>query len=452
MSAWYDNSVFYHMYPLGMTGAPKENHAEAAADRFRQLDEWIPHLVRLGISALYIGPLFESTKHGYDTRDFRLVDRRLGTNEDFRNFVRLCHDAGIRVVVDGVFNHTGREFFAFRDIQENREHSPYRDWYKNVNFWQGSPLGDSFSYEAWQGHFELAALNLKNPEVCSYLLDAVSFWVKEFDIDGIRLDCANVLDFDFMKALRAHCDRLKPDFWLMGEVIHGDYSRWANSSMLHSVTNYELHKGLYSGHNDYNCFEIAHTIRRQSDENGGIYRGINLYTFVDNHDEDRIMSKLKNKKHIFTVYTMLFTLPGIPSVYYGSEWGIEGARTPYCDDMLRPAVSPEQISELNELHQDISSHVRDLAHIHKAHPALCTGEYRELLLTNRQYAYARLSDSEQIITAVNIDDGAALLNFRLPSGGSEAVDLQTGEPVSVENGQLSLQLEGCESKTIRISI
>ena len=127
MSAWYDNSVFYHMYPLGMTGAPKENHEAAPADRFRQLNAWIPHLTALGISAIYIGPLFESTRHGYDTRDFRLVDRRLGTNDDFRQFVKLCHEAGIHVVVDGVFNHTGREFFAFQDIKEHREASAFRD-------------------------------------------------------------------------------------------------------------------------------------------------------------------------------------------------------------------------------------------------------------------------------------------------------------------------------------
>lgn len=174
---------------------------------------------------------------------------------------------------------------------------------------------------------------LKIPKWSRYLLDTVSYWIREFDIDGIRLDCANVLDFDFMKSLRLHCDSVREDFWLMGEVIHGIYSNWANPQMLHSVTNYELHKGLYSGHNDYNCFEIAHTIRRQVNETS---RGLDLYTFLDNHDEDRIMSKLKNRHHIYTAYTMLFTLPGIPSVYYGSEWGMEGMRSSTSDDSLRP--------------------------------------------------------------------------------------------------------------------
>lgn len=228
MHTWYEQAVFYHIYPLGLLGAEKTNTLTETAHRFVALEDWIPHIHALNGSAIYIGPLFESSTHGYDTRDFRLVDRRLGSNEDFARFVRLCHESGIRVVVDGVFNHTGREFFAFRDICEKREASPYKDWYRGVNFGWGSPLGDPFSYEAWQGHFELPCLNLWNPEVRQYLFDSIRFWVDNFDIDGIRLDCANVLDFEFMKELREKTSSMKPDFWLMGEVIHGEYSRWVN--------------------------------------------------------------------------------------------------------------------------------------------------------------------------------------------------------------------------------
>ena len=281
MSTWYEKGVFYHMYPLGMTGAPKQNLEESVTDRFEELNRWIPHILSLGCNAIYIGPLFESTSHGYDTRDYKLVDKRLGTNSSFKTFVSLCHSQGIKVVVDGVFNHTGREFFAFRDIQANRESSPYRDWYRGVNFSCQSPAGDSFTYEAWQGHYELPCLNLWNPDVKQYLFDVIRFWIDEFDIDGIRLDCANVLDFGFMKELRTQTSAMKEEFWLMGEVIHGEYSRWVNSEMLHSVTNYELHKGFYSGHNDHNYFEIAHTVRRLEQV------GKDLYTFVDNHDENQ---------------------------------------------------------------------------------------------------------------------------------------------------------------------
>ena len=434
MSTWYERGVFYHMYPLGMTGAPKHNDATEVTNRFKELDKWIPHIRSLGCSAIYIGPVFESASHGYDTRDYKLVDRRLGDNDSFRNFVAQCHQEGIKVIVDGVFNHTGREFFAFKDIQEKRRDSPYKDWYKGVNFdWQ-SPCGDSFGYEAWQGHFELPCLNLFNPDVRSYLFDVIRFWIDEFDIDGIRLDCANVLDFNFMKEMRSRTETMKEDFWLMGEVIHGDYSRWVNSEMLHSVTNYELHKSLYSGFNDHNFFEIAHNVRRLE------AIGRQLYTFVDNHDEDRIATKLKLREHLFPIYICLFTLPGIPSIYYGGEWGVEGKRTNTSDEALRPAISIEQEGEL---HCELTDLIAQLGQIHSQQEPLHTGRYQELLLTNRQYAFARHGEDSVIITAVNNDDEPAELTIPVPLQAGEAVNLlEPADRLPISDGKVHIKLKG----------
>ena len=434
MSTWYERGVFYHMYPLGMTGAPKHNDATEVTNRFEELDKWISHIRSLGANAIYIGPLFESTRHGYDTRDYKLVDRRLGDNGSFRKFVDQCHQEGIKVVVDGVFNHTGREFFAFKDIQEKRWDSPYKDWYKGVNFdWQ-SPCGDSFGYEAWQGHFELPCLNLFNPDVRSYLFDVIRFWIDEFDIDGIRLDCANVLDFNFMKEMRSQTEAMKEDFWLMGEVIHGDYSRWVNNEMLHSVTNYELHKSLYSGFNDHNFFEIAHNVRRLE------AIGRQLYTFVDNHDEDRIATKLKLREHLFPIYICLFTLPGIPSIYYGGEWGIEGKRTNTSDEALRPAISIEQEGEL---HCELTDLIAQLGQIHSQQEPLHTARYQELLLTNRQYAFARHGEDSVIITAVNNDDEPAELTIPVPLQAGEAVNLlEPADRLPISDGKVHIKLKG----------
>ena len=434
MSTWYERGVFYHMYPLGMTGAPKHNDATEVTNRFEELDKWISHIRSLGANAIYIGPLFESTSHGYDTRDYKLVDRRLGDNGSFRKFVDQCHQEGIKVVVDGVFNHTGREFFAFKDIQEKRWDSPYKDWYKGVNFdWQ-SPCGDSFGYEAWQGHFELPCLNLFNPDVRSYLFDVIRFWIAEFDIDGIRLDCANVLDFNFMKEMRSQTEAMKEDFWLMGEVIHGDYSRWVNNEMLHSVTNYELHKSLYSGFNDHNFFEIAHNVRRLE------AIGRQLYTFVDNHDEDRIATKLKLREHLFPIYICLFTLPGIPSIYYGGEWGVEGKRTNTSDEALRPAISIEQEGEL---HCELTDLIAQLGQIHSQQEPLHTGRYQELLLTNRQYAFARHGEDSVIIAAVNNDDEPASLSIPVPIQASKAVNLlEPGDRLPISDGKVHIKLKG----------
>ncbi|MEG7531156.1 MAG: alpha-amylase family glycosyl hydrolase [Hungatella sp.] len=441
MSTWYEKGVFYHMYPLGMTGAPRDNQEHRVVDRFQELNAWIPHIRSLGCNAIYIGPLFESSSHGYDTRDYKLVDRRLGDNRDFRLFVDLCHETGIKVVVDGVFNHTGREFFAFTDLQMNREASPYKDWYRGVNFGYGSPLGDSFCYDAWQGHFELPCLNLSHPAVKQYLWDVIGDWIREFNIDGIRLDCANVMDFGFMKELRSQTSHMKEDFWLMGEVIHGEYARWVNPDMLHSVTNYELHKGLYSGHNDHNYFEIAHTVRRLDTI------GNRLYTFVDNHDEDRIASKLQDPAHLYPVYTLLFTLPGIPSIYYGSEWGMKGCRTRDSDQALRPRIA---IAEEASLHRELTDFIGQLGQIHDENPEFHGGRYAELLLTNRQYAFARFAPESAVITAVNNDADAAHLLIPVPIHAKTAVNLLSGEELPIQDGRVEVSIEGNFSIVLKI--
>ena len=415
--AWYDNAVFYHIYPLGLCGCPHENTGESGS-HFDILSEWAAHAARIGCTAIYIGPLFESGSHGYDTNDYRMVDRRLGTNEDFRDFVKNCHGMGMKVIVDGVFNHTGRGFWAFQDLKRNRENSRYRNWYCDVNFWGNNEYNDGFSYANWGGHNMLVKLNVWNGEVRDYLFDTVRFWVSEFDIDGIRLDAADVLDFGFMRDLRGVCDSIKSEFWLMGEVIHGDYSRWANQGMLHSVTNYELHKGLYSGHNDHNYFEIAHSIRRL---NGIVGDKIRLYTFVDNHDVSRIWSKLNNKAHLFNVMLLLYTVPGIPSLYYGSEFGIPGDKQRGSDWNLRPALNLSDFSEDAPLCRLIKA----LGRIKKQFPEVTWGEYKELHLTTRQYAFARILNGRAVICALNNDDQGVHMEIPLPVYATEAVNLLT---------------------------
>jgi glycosidase len=427
------------MYPLGMSGAPFENREAEVVHRFDELKRWLPHIRELGCDAIYIGPLFESTTHGYDTRDYRIVDRRLGDNNDFKEFVKQAHALGMRIVVDGVFNHTGREFFAFRDIQQNREGSRYCGWYKGINFGWNNPYNDGFGYEAWRNCFELVNLNLQNREVKDYLFDVIRFWIHEFDIDGIRLDCADCLDFDFMKEMRWITGQEKQDFWLMGEVIHGDYARWANHEVLHSVTNYELHKGLYSGHNDHNYFEIAHTIRRQFDENGGIYRGRVLYSFVDNHDVDRIISKLNDRRHLKSVYTLLYTLPGNPSIYYGSEWGIEGRKSNGGDPALRPYLNLDEMQQ-NPSVPWLPGYLAFLGKCRKEHPVIGEGRYRELLLTTRQYAYARLGDQESVLVLANNDENDAHLSVPLPCGAQKIINLETGEQIYEEGGRVNRTL------------
>ena len=431
--SWYNEAIFYHIYPLGLTGAPKQNDYAEPVHRLNTLLPWIDHIKEIGCTALYIGPLFESVGHGYETTDYKKLDSRLGTNEDLTAFVKACHDKEIKVIFDGVFNHTGRDFFAFKDIQQNRENSRYLNWYCNVNFWGNNEYNDGFSYDNWGGYNLLVKLNQRNPEVQDYICDVIRYWVSEFDVDGIRLDAADVLDFDFMRALRRTAEEVKPDFWLMGEVIHGDYSRWVNGETLHSVTNYALHKALYSGHNDHNYFEIAHTVKYL--QNMG---NLDLYNFVDNHDVERIHTKLSNKAHFTPVHILLYTLPGIPSIYYGSEFGIEGRKERSSDDSLRPALNLEDYeSALSD--NPCTALIAALGKIRQNTPALSYGSYTELQLTNRQFAFARDLDSVRVIVTVNNDDNDAWMN--LPAGNAvEYIGTLTGQKVSVEGGHINVRV------------
>lgn len=441
--AWYDSAVFYHIYPLGLCGCPQENHGDPvvqSGENFAKLDTWAAHAAALGCNAVYLGPLFESESHGYDTLDYRMVDRRLGTNADLAAFVKRCHERGQRVILDGVFNHVGRGFFAFQDLKQYREGSRYRDWFCDVNFWGNNEYNDGFSYANWGGYNMLVKLNQRNDEVKNYLFDVIRFWVEEFDIDGLRLDAADVLDFDFMRGLRWVADTVKPEFWLMGEVIHGDYSRWANGQTLHSVTNYELHKGLFSGHNDHNYFEVAHSVRRLL----GICGETKLYTFSDNHDVPRLASKLRNKKHAENIAVLVYTLPGVPSIYYGSEFGIEGTKGWGSDWPLRPALELADFAGA-DTQNPLTALYKALGALHAAHPALSSGRYQELSLTTRQYAFARIGE-ETLVTVLNNDDQPAYMEFRLPVSAEAAVDaladIPGREPVQavVEWGTLKVQL------------
>ena len=437
--AWYDEAIFYHIYPLGLTGAPKQNSYEEPVHRLRDIFPWIAHIKEIGCNAIYIGPLFESVGHGYETTDYKKLDSRLGDNKDLTDFVAECHKQGIRVILDGVFNHTGRDFFAFQDIKNHREGSQYKDWYCNVNFWGNNEYNDGFSYENWGGYNLLVKLNQKNPAVRDYICDVIRVWAKEFDIDGIRLDAADVLDFEYMKALRGVANEVKPDFWLMGEVIHGDYTRWVNEGTLHSVTNYHLHKALYSGHNDHNYFEIAHTVKRLYDMGGNRPEGLKLYNFVDNHDVERIYTKLTNKAHFAPVHILMYTLPGVPSIYYGSEFGIEGRKEKWSDDSLRPAL---KLSDYENAMTDntCTKLIAALGKVRQQTKALSYGDYNQLMLTNRQYAFSRNTSEESVVVTVNNDDSD--FTMTLPCGNAaEYIGALSGERVSVSNGNICVNVK-----------
>lgn len=414
---WAYESVFYQIYPLGFCGAPFENDG-VQTHKIKKVEEWIPHMKKLGINAIYFSPVFESDTHGYNTRDYKKIDVRIGTNEDFKEVCEKLHENGIRVVLDGVFNHVGRGFYQFRDVLKNRENSPYLNWF-HINLGGNSNYNDGLWYEGWEGHYDLVKLNLQNGEVVNHLLDAVQYWINEFDIDGLRLDVAYCLDENFIRTLRRFTTERKADFFLLGEMLNGDYNRLMNDSMLHSVTNYECYKGLYSSFNSMNMFEINHSLLRQfGPENWTLYKGKHLLSFVDNHDVTRVASILSNEKHLPLIYALCFGMPGIPCVYYGSEWGTRADKS-QGDPALRPCFEHPEWNELSEF-------ISKLAEAKKNSEALNYGGFRSVLLTNRQCIFERASEHERVLVAINADGVPFTAHF--DAGCGMATDLITGQP------------------------
>lgn len=414
---WAYESVFYQIYPLGFCGAPFENDG-VLASRIHKVTDWIPHIKKLGANAIYFSPVFESDTHGYNTRDYKKIDVRLGTNEDFKEVCARLHEEGINVVLDGVFNHAGRGFWAFQDVLKNREASPYRDWF-HIDFNGNSHYNDGLWYEGWEGNYDLVKLNLRNEQVIQHLLDAVTFWIQEFHIDGLRLDVAYCLDHDFVRRLRRHCDSLKAGFFLLGEMLHGDYKVLVNDEMLHSATNYECYKGLHSSFNSMNLFEIVHSLLRQfGPEDWTLYKGKHLLSFVDNHDVTRVASILNNERHLPLIYAMCFGMPGIPCVYYGSEWGAKGEKS-QGDSALRPSFD-------DFLENELTGWISKLAEAKKHSPALNYGSFRSIVLTNRQCIFERKAEGQRVLVAINADENPYTAHF--DAGCGRAVDLITGRP------------------------
>ena len=421
---WAYESVFYQIYPLGFCGAPFENDGKLEHRILKVLD-WIPHIKKLGVTAVYFSPVFESDTHGYNTRDFSKIDVRLGTNEDFKKVCDALHENNIKVVLDGVFNHVGRGFGPFRDVVANRERSPYTSWFHRIDFGGNSNYNDGLWYEGWEGNYDLVKLNLYNEDVIQHIFGCVRGWIEEFGIDGLRLDVAYSLEENFLRRLREFTNGIKQDFYLLGEMLHGDYNRLMNDNMLHSATNYECYKGLYSSFNSMNMFEINHSLLRQfGPEQWTLYKGKHLLSFVDNHDVTRVASILNNEKHIPLIYGLMFGMPGIPCIYYGSEWGAR-ARKEEGDPALRPCFEKPEWNECCDLIEKLSS-------IKKESAALNYGGFKSSVLTNKQCVFERNVDGQRVYVAINAEENDFFARF--DAGCGRLLEMITENETEVDGG------------------
>jgi glycosidase len=403
--SYINESIIYNIYPLGYCGAPKENDG-VQSYRLDKIYDSIEHFKKLGVNVIVFNPVFESSRHGYDTIDYKRVDCRLGDNQSFKKICDTLRENGIKVILDGVFNHVGRGHFAFLDVLKNRENSPYRKWIAGLNFGGNNWHNDGLSYECWARAEELVKLNHWCEAVDKHILDAIGMWIDEFDIDGLRLDAADCIERGFFKRLKNFTEQKKSSFWLMGEIIHGDYNIYVNEEMLDAVTNYECWKGIYSSHNDHNYFEINYAMKRQWGL-GGLYAGKYLYNFIDNHDVNRIATLLTDEANIYPAYSLLFTMPGIPSIYYGSEWGIKGDKKSGDGDYaLRPAIDIKTMKN-----PDLIDHIKTLIDLRKNLEPLKTGLYEEVQVRNETLVFARVLNDDFVIVALNNTADTKHLSF-----------------------------------------
>jgi glycosidase len=420
---WVRHAVCWQVYPLGATGAEREELPPGVGPvpRLRGLQDWLDHLLELGCNGLALGPVFESQTHGYDTVDHFRVDRRIGTEQDLVDLVAACHARGVRVLLDGVFNHVGRDFPRFRQVLKQGPDSPAASWF-HIDSSRAGP--DGFTYRDFEGHAALVALDHGNPEVVDHVVRVMTYWCDR-GIDAWRLDAAYAVPPAFWRAVLSRVRERHPDVWVVGEVIHGDYTGYVADSGVDSVTQYELWKAVWSSLNDRNLFELAHALR----SHGEMARRFLPQTFVGNHDVTRIASRLTDPRHLPIAVALLCTLPGVPTLYYGDEWALRGVKEdrPGGDDAVRPPLpagteppGPEAAA-VADLH-------RQLIGVRRRHPWLvdATVEAPDVL-TNEVLAVRLTSGPHTLAVVLDVGDAAAEVVLPFP-GGSVAAGSGSAHP------------------------
>jgi len=387
----FDTAVLWHVYPLGFVGAPRD-HTDVVEHRLRKITDWLPYARDLGASVLQLGPIFESETHGYDTRDHFRIEPRLGDEADFDALIESASGIGLRVVLDGVFNHVGRRFPRFLEAESDPSGAAAR-WFRRT----GSGWAD------FEGHSALVALNHDEPEVQDHVRRALQHWLDR-GAAGWRLDAAYAVPPAFWRATVGPVRKRHPDAWFVGEVLHGDYARYVADSGLDSVTQYELWKAIWSSIASRNFFELDWTLRR----NDELLDSFTPLTFLGNHDVTRIASQLTDPRHLAIALVVLLTVGGVPSVYYGDEQAFQGVKEDRAggDDAVRPAF-PRSPADLAPFGVDTYRLHQRLIGLRRRMPWLVRARTTVERLQNEALVYrseSRDDPAQAIRVALNLSD------------------------------------------------
>ncbi|HYO01093.1 MAG TPA: alpha-amylase family glycosyl hydrolase [Mycobacterium sp.] len=385
--AWVEHAIWWQVYPLGFVGAfPADPAPTADEHRLGRIAAWFDHALELGASGIALGPVFASQTHGYDTVDHYAIDPRLGDDSDFDRLIEEARGRGLRVLLDGVFNHVGTDFGRYREALAGGDESWFR---KGRN-----------GFATFEGHDGLITLNHRNPEVVDYVVDVMLHWLRR-GADGWRLDAAYAVPDGFWAQVLPRVRSEFPDAWFVGEVIHGDYAGTVSASTFDSVTQYELWKAIWSSLNDGNFHELDHALTRHDE----FLETFVPMTFVGNHDVTRIASQLTDERHVGHALALVMTIGGTPSVYAGDEWAYRGVKEERFggDDAVRPEF-PTRPDESEHLGHDAFRLHQHLIGLRRRHPWLHDARSSALHLANRQYVYRTTSDAGSLVVALNVDD------------------------------------------------
>ncbi|WP_433249911.1 alpha-amylase family protein [Streptosporangium sp. CA-135522] len=419
MASWTDYAIWWQVYPLGFTGAPAEAPPEGTPirHRLRRLEGWLDYTVELGCSGVQLGPIFAAETHGYDTVDHFRIDPRLGDDADFDHLVAAAGRRGLRIALDGVFNHVGRAFPAFARALADGPDSPAARWFRH----RPQPDG-TVGYDVFEGHRHLVALNHDEPAVLDHVVNVMNHWLDR-GAAGWRLDAAYAVPPGFWRRALSEVRRRHPDAWFVGEVIHGDYAGYASRGGLDSITQYELWKAIWSSLNDGNLFELAWTLNRHNE----ILDSLVPLTFVGNHDVTRIASRLTDRRHLGHALAVLFTVGGTPSVYYGDEQAMEGVKEERAggDDAIRPE-SPDGPDDLAPTGRPVYRLHQRLIGLRRRHPWLVRARTTVEHLSSRAIALrSHTGDGEDcVVVLLNIHDHP----YRFPLDLGDLGVAETSEP------------------------
>ncbi len=451
---WAKEAVMYQIFPDSfatdkafISGKAKEVISESGeisksyfGGTLKGIEHNIDYLVELGINCLYLNPIFNATEwHKYDTRDYKTIDPCFGTMEDFKRLVKKCHEKGIRVLLDGVFNHSGWRFFAFRDVMEKGEASQYKDWFYNIKFpMVYIPVA---SYECFAYVKEMPKLNTSNPEVINYFCEVAKYWIEEADIDGWRLDVANEVVHEFWRKFREEVKSVKEDAFLVAEIWE-DAENWLKGDEFDSAMNYKFSHicTKFFAESSIGVTEFDHLINRllMRYKHPVTYVQMNL---LDSHDISRFLSRADGditRFKLAILYQMMFV--GIPSVFYGDEKAIMG--------MNEIEYRKPMIWEDNETTEELTQYYKDLIAIRKKHMDQFLGVYQTVYVDEERqiYIFRRGNEIDGLLIAINRSNEKH--EVEIESNQHELRDLLSQTTYSCVEGKCNLVLSPWQGKIL----